>query len=154
MKIHQFVTLAFSVLLATAGINAQAANPCELTPSIHDGIGGTGNSTDSGIGGTGHTPLDGIGGTGQKLLKSIGGTGQKLAIVGVVTGFASICVNGEEVHFEDSTSVTVNGAPSKTADLAVGQVVSITADKTPKGWTASIISTNDTVSGLSTYQES
>ena len=168
MKINAFFSLVLSALLATAGINAYAANPCALTPSFQDGIGGTGNSTESGVGGTGHSPQDGIGGTGhqpqsgvggtgQKLLKGIGGTGQKvvdiggtgqkLAVVGVVTGFASVCVNGEEVHFEDNTTVTVNGEPANTSSLAVGQVVSITADKTPKGWTASSISTNDAVAG-------
>ena len=168
MKIYQFYSLVFSALLATACINAHAANPCIFTPYSQDGIGGTGNSPKSDIGGTGHTPQDGIGGTGhqpqsgvggtgQKLLKGIrgtgqklvgiGGTGQKLAVIGVITGFASICVNGEEVHFEDSTSVTVNGEPANTSSLAVGQVVSITADKTPKGWTAYSISTNDAVSG-------
>ena len=158
MKTHQFYSLVLSALLATAGINAHAANPCAFTPYLQDGIGGTGNSPESGIGGTGHTPQDGIGGTGhqpqsgiggtgQKLLKGIGGTGQKLAILGVVTGFASICVNGEEVHFEDNTSVTVNGEPANTSSLAVGQIVSIAADKTPKGWTAFSISTNDAVSG-------
>ena len=161
MKINAFYSLVLSALLATAGINAHAANPCALTPSFQDGIGGTGNSPDSGlesgiggtghapqdgIGGTGHQPQSGVGGTGEKVV-DIGGTGQKLAIVGVVTGFASVCVNGEEVHFEDNTTVTVNGEPANTSSLAVGQVVSITADKTPKGWTASSISTNDAVSG-------
>ena len=157
MKINSFYSLVLSALLATAGINAHAANPCALTPSFQDGIGGTGNSPDGGIGGTGHTlqdgiggtghqPQSGVGGTGQKVV-DIGGTGQKLAIVGVVTGFASVCVNGEEVHFEDKTTVTVNGESANTSSLAVGQVVSITADKTPKGWTASSISTNDAVSG-------
>ena len=157
MKIYQFYSLVFCALLATASINSHAANSCAFTPYSQDGIGGTGNSPKSGVGGTGHQPQSGVGGTGQKLLKGIGGTGQqadgiggtgqKLAVIGVITGFASICVNGEEVHFEDSTSVTVNGEPANTSSLAVGQVVSITADKTPKGWTASSVSTNDAVSG-------
>ena len=157
MKNHQFCVSVLCALLTTWSINACAANPCALTPYSQDGIGGTGIYPQDGIGGTGHTPQDGIGGTGQKLLKGIGGTGQKvvdiggtgqkLAIIGVVTGFASICVNGEEVHFEDSTSVTVNGEQANTSNLSVGQVVAITADKTPKGWTASNISTNDAVTG-------
>ena len=97
MKIHSFTSLVLSALLATAGINAHAANPCAFTPYSQDGIGGTGHTPQDGIGGTGHQPQSGVGGTGQKLLKGIGGTGekvveiggtgQKLAVVGVITGF-------------------------------------------------------------------
>ena len=64
MKIYQFYSLVFSALLATACINAHAANPCIFTPYSQDGIGGTGNSPKSGIGGTGHQPQSGVGGTG------------------------------------------------------------------------------------------
>jgi Domain of unknown function (DUF5666) len=53
----------------------------------------------------------------------IGGTG----IVGVITGFASICVNGLEVQYDANTPVWDNGQPSSTRQLVVGQVVSVTA---------------------------
>ena len=70
---------------------------------------------DSGIGGTGHAdPDSGVGGTG---------------IFGTITGFASVCVNGLEIHYDPDVSVTSNGEPASTADLAVGRVVWILAAK-------------------------
>ena len=108
---------------------AHAENACGKTASllnpnaIHGGIGGTGapiRSDNSSV-----QPLavrPGIGGTGAAE-GGIGGTG----IVGVVTGFASICVNGVEVHFDTSTPVSVDGVPTSLGDLAVGQVVAVQA---------------------------
>lgn len=70
----------------------------------------------------------GIGGTGtptkrQVVDRGIGGTG----IVGVVTGFASICVDGLEVRVGNTTPVTINGISGTTSQLRVGQVVVIKA---------------------------
>src|ERR1700760_2738588 len=53
----------------------------------------------------------GIGGPGQPARslvaeRGIGGTG----IVGVVTGFASVCVDGLEVRVDRNVSVSINGA--------------------------------------------
>jgi hypothetical protein len=75
-----------------------------------------------GIGGTGAPAKDrlaerGIGGTG------IGGTG----IVGVVTGFASICVDGVDVRFDRTVPVAIDGAGATTAQLRIGQLVVIEA---------------------------
>ena len=95
------------------------------------GIGGTGSvATGSGLGGTGR-PLQagvgsGLGGTGGPLVagrEGLGGTG----IVGVVTGFASICVNGVEVEYEPNTPVERDGQASPIGDLAVGQLVALQA---------------------------
>jgi hypothetical protein len=79
---------------------------------------------DRGIGGTGmpakvRTSDRGIGGTGI----GIGNTG----IVGVVTGFASICVDGVEVRLDKNVQVTFNGAPATAKQLRVGQLVVIQA---------------------------
>ncbi|UUZ77687.1 DUF5666 domain-containing protein [Polaromonas sp. P1(28)-13] len=63
-----------------------------------------------------------LGGTGISE-GGIGGTG----IVGVITGFASICVNGVEVHFDAGTPVSDNGQPGSARQLAVGQVVAVRA---------------------------
>src|SRR5213075_3081748 len=60
-----------------------------------------------GTGGTGVAP-GGVGGTGigsESDNGGIGGTG----IVGTITGFASICVNGLEVHFSNDVPVSENG---------------------------------------------
>ncbi|MBU2409851.1 MAG: hypothetical protein KKC79_14535, partial [Gammaproteobacteria bacterium] len=96
------------------------------------GIGGTGvvaESKGSGNGNrTGEGGAGGIGGTGVMVRGpdpggGIGGTG----IVGTITGFASICVNGLEVDFDADTPVFDNGRASSARDLVVGQVVAVRA---------------------------
>lgn len=72
-----------------------------------------------GIGGTGIDP-GGIGGTGQRAEAEIG-------VLGIITGFASICVNGIEVHFDPATPVSLNGEPASSAALGVGQLVAVRA---------------------------
>jgi hypothetical protein len=72
-----------------------------------------------GIGGTGVDP-GGIGGTGQRAQTELG-------VLGIITGFASICVNGIEVHFDPTTPVSLNGEPASAAALGVGQLVAVRA---------------------------
>ena len=68
---------------------------------------------------------DGLGGTGIKVAEAnprgdgIGGTG----IVGTITGFGSIIVNGLELEFNTTTAVVSDGRPASLQDLRVGQVV-------------------------------
>ena len=90
------------------------------------------NPQTGGIGGTGQIALrPGIGGTGTaenggtRDIGGIGGTG----IVGVITGFASICVNGAEVHYTESTPVFLDGNPGDIAELLVGQIVAVRATR-------------------------
>lgn len=112
-------------LLASPSLSAA---PVCLEPG---GIGGTGAVATGGIGGTG-APADngGIGGTGASADEGgIGGTG----IVGTITGFGSICVNGVEVHFDDKASLSENGVPANSKQLAIGQVVAVDAGKSPRG---------------------
>ena len=73
-----------------------------------------------GIGGTGIQDGGGIGGTGVRAETDLG-------VFGVITGFASICVNGIEVHYDAATPVSLNGAPAGPGALAVGQVVLVRA---------------------------
>ena len=99
------------------------------------GLGGTGapmvasQGTGSGLGGTGSPVASGerrLGGTGSPVAGSesgLGGTG----IVGVVTGFASICVNGVEVEYPPAMPVERDGVLAPVSDLAVGQVVALQA---------------------------
>ncbi len=103
-------------------------------PGTGGGIGGTGISRaraqplaapggDGGIGGTGvRASAAGPDGTatGQG---GIGGTG----IVGTITGFASICVNGVEVHFDAETPVSDAGEVVSARQLAIGQLVAVSA---------------------------
>ncbi|PZR18052.1 MAG: hypothetical protein DI532_01785 [Azospirillum brasilense] len=109
------------------------------------GIGGTGaiagtpsGGQDRGIGGTGAIAAAqdrGIGGTGAVADSSqtgsqtggqdrgIGGTG----IVGTVTGFASVCVNGLEVLYDDALPVALEDGWMRPDSLRVGQVVVLEA---------------------------
>lgn len=96
-----------------------------------------------GIGGTGAIANGGIGGTGDRAEGGIGGTG----IVGTVTGFASVCVNGLEVRYDSATSVTRNGQPADVAALALGQVIAIDAARTENGLVARRISILNVLEG-------
>ncbi|MEA2774573.1 MAG: hypothetical protein QOD93_7535 [Acetobacteraceae bacterium] len=75
-----------------------------------------------GIGGTGApAPM----GTAVEIVdRGIGGTG----IVGVVTGFGSVFVNGIEINCDDAASVDIDGNPSSVAALRAGQLVAIQAE--------------------------
>ncbi|PXW88952.1 hypothetical protein C8R34_106101 [Nitrosomonas sp. Nm84] len=141
-------------LLLICSVNALAKNNCESNASAinpvvlgQSGIGGTGihgskTVSDSGIGGTGiydggvggtGDQASGIGGTGSVASDSgIGGTG----VVGTITGFASICVNGVEIHYDDNTPISVDGRPSTVRDLALGQVVAVRTIGTDRELTA------------------
>ena len=91
---------------------------------------------DRGIGGTG------IGGTDSGGTDS-GGTG----IVGVITGFASVCVNGLEIAYDSAASVDLNGIVGTAAALRAGQVVVIQADGPPGALHARTMSLRQEVSG-------
>ncbi|HEY1286879.1 MAG TPA: DUF5666 domain-containing protein [Burkholderiales bacterium] len=106
--------LAAFVLMLCAAFAGASAAACR-DPG---GIGGTGVEP----GGTGGTGIDpgGIGGTGQSAAAEIG-------VLGVITGFGSICVNGIEVHYDANTQVALNGDLSSAGALRIGQVVSVLA---------------------------
>lgn len=114
---------------------ASLFNPAMLLSATGSmgGVGGTGIGN-GGLAGTGvprkdlMTARPGIGGTGIDN-GGIGGTG----IVGVVTGFASVCVNGVEVQYDASTPVQANGQISTARELAVGQLVALQAFSTGAG---------------------
>jgi Domain of unknown function (DUF5666) len=141
------------------------------------GLGGTGITSQSGgaggtgitaqAGGAGGTGIDaergGTGGTGAPNEHGgLGGTGAMaenapilpndsqggIAIMGVVTGFASICVNNEEVHYEQATPVYDNGQPTKLGKLAVGKTVMLKATRAANGrLNAKAIGIYDAVNG-------
>ncbi len=106
------------------------------------GIGGTGNQ---GIGGTGITANNaGIGGTGHSDNEGgIGGTG----IVGIITKFGSIWVNGLEVQYDMKTPVAENTMASNTNSLAIGQVVTVEASGNSTEFKANKISVVNAVAG-------
>ncbi len=65
---------------------------------------------ESGLGGTGHSGDSGLGGTG---------------IIGEITGFGSIFVNGIEVEIEPRTRLSHNGLPVASYEFARGDVVEL-----------------------------
>jgi hypothetical protein len=70
-----------------------------------------------GMGGTGISSDGGMGGTGIRADAEIG-------LVGVITGFGSICVNGVEVAYDARTSIA---SADGSSELAIGQVVAVHA---------------------------
>ena len=93
---------------------------------------------DRGIGGTGIAPA------GQRTAdRGLGGTG----IVGVITGFGSVCVNRLEVALNGTLQVKVDGNRTAGTMLRAGQVVAIGADGTGAGLRARSIAVRHEVSG-------
>ena len=97
------LSIVFAIALALTGARTVSADVCD----DGRGIGGTGFSGQDdgrGLGGTGRAATDeerGLGGTGHGPDddddRGIGGTG----FIGPITGFGSICVNGERIRFDE-----------------------------------------------------
>jgi Domain of unknown function (DUF5666) len=147
--------LLFAALSYAAG-NDVCSTASLVNPNMDGGMGGTG----IGMGGTGATANGGTGGTGVVAVGGFGGTGDAvvarllpqdtaggIAIVGVVTGFASICVNGEEVFYDKNTPVYDNGMAAKLSSLDTGKMVILKADKVGGQLRARAIGLFDTVAG-------
>lgn len=72
----------------------------------------------------------GLGGSGISTEeRGLGGSGIRAGIIGVVTGFASLCVNGYEVELDETSVVTIEGHPATAADIHLGQLVVIEAEQ-------------------------
>ncbi|MEN0077205.1 MAG: DUF5666 domain-containing protein, partial [Paracraurococcus sp.] len=109
-------------VLTERGIGGTGA-PADATRQAERGLGGTGIGKEGdpvlaerGIGGTGAPSL-------QQAERGIGGTG----IVGVITGFASICLAGQEVALEPGVPVMVESRVSTPSALRAGQVAVVEA---------------------------
>lgn len=75
----------------------------------------------------------GIGGTGSPVRtadRGIGGTGapSRTGILGVITGFASVCLAGQEVEYGADLPVQVDGRSAGLDALRAGQVAVVVAD--------------------------
>ncbi|MGI4945960.1 MAG: DUF5666 domain-containing protein [Janthinobacterium lividum] len=86
------------------------------------GIGGTGGVAPQPVPATGAAP-GGPSPLPRPGDRGIGGTG----VVGVITGFGSVCVDGLEIVLDQRTSVAIDGAPAPTMALRAGQLVSLVA---------------------------
>lgn len=112
---------------------------------------------DRGIGGTGlpagRLSDRGIGGSGQPATlitdRGIGGTGAPdTGISGVITGFASVCLNGLEVALDPSVPVLIDEtARGDAGALRVGQTVAITAASDNSGPRAQAVAVRHEVIG-------
>lgn len=74
----------------------------------------------------------GIGGTGSPVVladRGIGGTG----IIGVITGFGSVCLAGQEVALPSDVSVSIDQLPASPDILRAGQVAIVDAAGDPAG---------------------
>ena len=133
----KLLALTFAIAACSAG-TAYAARGCDS----EGGIGGTGRPA---VANQEQNPRPSPAPTG-----GIGGTGisASAGVVGVVTGFASICVNGSEVHYRTDTPVEVNGRPAAARDLERGQVVRIDAEQiSPAEYRASRIAVLEALVG-------
>jgi hypothetical protein len=102
---------AFLAVGLIAQLSACAAAPptarqvSAIDPKNGDGLGGTGVSSSQLAQAQ---PGDGLGGTG---------------IIGTISGFGSIIVNGLELEFDRATAVGTDGRPTSLDELRVGQVI-------------------------------
>ncbi len=133
-----FCIIGLLTQLVLTSAEVAAKNNCETNFSLFNpaiDIGGTGSEIS-------HSD---IGGTGAKVVNEggIGGTG----IIGTITGFASICVNGVEVHYNSNTPVFVDGRQATIRELAVGQIVIVRAPEMASEVIAHHISINHAVAG-------
>jgi Domain of unknown function (DUF5666) len=93
---------------------------CAYTPSTETLASG-GEDEDIGIGGTGKQAV-----ADNSSASGLGGTGiHTTGILGTVTGFGSIFVNGIEVEYDDNTVFSVDGKSTTPQQLAIGDVVEV-----------------------------
>jgi hypothetical protein len=134
---------------AAAGTATVSPVACRVGPDdgpvLGDrGIGGTGaasgstRTADRGIGGTGAAS-----GAARSADRGIGGTG----IIGVVTGFASVCLDGREVGLGDTVPVSVDGEPASAAALRAGQLAAVGASGPGTALQARSVAVRHEVSG-------
>ncbi len=154
-------------LMVSFSVRAEGDAACNVASLINPnnldgGMGGSGSPARGGTGGTGiDSEHGGMGGTGidsehggmdgtsvkvENTLLPVDAKGS-VSIVGVVTGFASICVNGVEVHYDNNTPVFDNGKQSKLSELAVGKMVMLKADRIGARMQAQAIGMFDAVAG-------
>ncbi len=93
------------IFLLLTGISACASNQSTMSAANDE-------DQDIGLGGTGMLANTGSG---------LGGTG----ILGEITGFGSIFVNGVEVEYDDTTAFTIDGKVTTQQQLEIGDVVEV-----------------------------
>lgn len=117
---------------------ADTSNICRVGPNdgpilAERGIGGTGMPPfNAALPSPGALPASppgqdrGIGGTGAPALGTKAAAGNT-GIVGEITGFASVCLNGVEVAYDPATAINIDGQTVPPDAMRVGQIAAITA---------------------------
>ena len=120
------------IFLLAVSVTACVSTQSNMTVAANDedkdiGLGGTGMlaSTDSGAG-------SGLGGTG---------------IVGKITGFGSIFVNGIEIEYDNETAFTIDGKTAAPQQLEIGDIVEVLTTDANKHTQAQIINLRHEVIG-------
>ena len=123
-KFYRIIILLWIVCLA-ACVSAQP----NMAVAAND------EDKDIGIGGTGM--LANTGGSG------LGGTG----IVGEITGFGSIFVNGIEIEYDNETAFTIDGKTAAPQQLEIGDIVEVLTTDANKHTQAQIINLRHEIIG-------
>lgn len=103
-------------------------------------------STQSNITASGDEDQDiGLGGTGllANSGSGMGGTG----VVGVITGFGSVFVNGIEIEYNQNTPFTIDGEKASYQELSIGDVVEVLTTDIKNHTNAQIINLRHEVIG-------
>ncbi len=133
-----------TLLLAVAACQPAPAPRFAVTPAVcRAEPDGSAPLAERGGGGTGMVAERGSGGTGALADRGSGGTG----IIGIVTGFASVCIDGLEVGLNPRVPVDIDGNAGTTRDLRAGQVIAIAATNTGNAASAQRISVRHEVTG-------
>ncbi len=127
--------LLAGTMLVSCGTSEPASAPvaaggfCRIGPDggpllAERGIGGTGGISPGPVATpAGDAPGGSVPSTPRPGGRGIGGTG----IVGVITGFGSVCVDGLEVALDPEVTVSVDGEPAAVSTLRAGQLVALRA---------------------------
>lgn len=134
-----------------------AASVAGLAPQCRVGADGGPLVSDRGIGGTGSPPVSaiadrGIGGTGIERTgverTGVERTGvERTGLLGVITGFASICLGGQEIGYDPATQILIDAKPGRAADLRAGQLAAIEAAGPAAGLVARRVTVRHEVTG-------
>ena len=112
VRMARGLSVAAALALLSACASAPMSPPASgrqtaaADPRNGDGLGGTGINAQSKT--ASKAPGDGLGGTG---------------IIGTISGFGSIIVNGKELEFDHTTAVGNDGRPAALDALRIGQVI-------------------------------
>lgn len=87
----------------------------------------------SGDGGPSVPGPDPVGGMGGSGISAALGEGEEAVVLGTITRFGSVCVNGEHVRFAPDVPIEVDGVPDDARALRLGQVVRLQVRRGAEG---------------------